>query len=114
MTPSARRAVPRLGAWLFALALNAALAASPIGPSAAAAALAEELLEVGLNGDQLPEAMIFLRDARGRLLIGAADLRRLRLRSPAVAALVQGGESYYLLEALAGLRLQEDAAQQRV
>jgi len=72
----------------------------------------EVWLAVRINQQQPADTVLLLRHSDGRLLAGAKDLRRWRLRLPDVAPLAHDGEDYYPLAALAGLSYRLDESTQ--
>src|SRR5512135_1648226 len=75
---------------------------------------AETVVELTLNDDPAHVTLIVRRDADGTLLLRAADLPALRLRTPARGALQVDGERYYRFGAETGARVAFDEATQSV
>ncbi|HEX9206609.1 MAG TPA: fimbria/pilus outer membrane usher protein [Steroidobacteraceae bacterium] len=58
---------------------------------------AEAIVEVTINDQDAPVTLLVRRDVDGTLLVRAADLAALRLRTPARGAMQVNGERYYRL-----------------
>jgi outer membrane usher protein len=76
------------GAPAFAAQGPASLAADPF---------AEAVVELHINDQPTPTTLVVRRDADGTLLIQAADLQALRLKTPQRGAVQVNGERYYRL-----------------
>jgi outer membrane usher protein len=72
----------------------------------------ETLLLVDINGQRLGVTAIFLQDRFGMLYASVEDLARWRFRVPSVQPVVQSGQRYVSLDAVAGLRYLVDEATQ--
>ena len=101
------------GAELLAalLAAPAAVAAVPSPAQFSPAELEEALLSVSVNGAPEGEPVLLLKGPGGRFYATAADLAawRLAARGP---TFTRGGERYYLLNAIPGLKLEYSQAHQ--
>ncbi len=93
-----------------ALALAAMAAAPQPGPEA----FTEAVLQVTINGEQLPTALVVRRDSDGTLLVKADDLKALRLKTPVSGALLVNGQRYYRIGREIGATVVFDAATQSV
>lgn len=96
----------------LALLIAAESNAANVTTKIAAAYPQELLLAVAINGHDLAESALILRGTDGRLLARGEDLLRWRLRVPADGAVSFDGESFYGLDALAGLSYQVDESKQ--
>lgn len=94
----------------IALALAAAVAPAHPGPEA----FAEAVLQVTINGEQLPTALVVRRDSDGTLLVKASDLKALRLRTPVSGAMLVNGQRYYRIGRELGATVTFDDATQSV
>jgi outer membrane usher protein len=94
----------------IALALAGTGALAQPGPDT----FAESVLQVTLNGEQQPTALVVRRDSDGTLLIKASDLKALRIRTPASGAMLVNGERYYRVGAEFGATVTFDDATQSV
>ena len=101
----------RIGALIF-LILAAALV--PAAELPQAAAYEELVLEVRVNGQDLNEMLVVLRDESGGYWLDAADFARLRLNPPIATAHEQGQRRYLPLSALRGAQLSVDASLSRL
>jgi outer membrane usher protein len=91
----------------LALRLSKSLSAPALtGP------VAELLLQVDVNQQNLADTVIVLRTADGKLLVGGEDLERWRLRKPDVPPYEHAGSAYYPLSALPGATYTLDEAKQ--
>ena len=72
---------------------------------------ADEVFMAVLINEQTQGTVVILR-SDGRLFAGAQDLRRWRLRLPNTAPLIQYGEDFFALDALAGLSYRFDESSQ--
>lgn len=93
------------------LALVHAAAFADAG-AAGAPALEEALLDVSVNGVPSGEPLLLARGPDGRLYATAAAFGRWRLRLPAAAPVLHGGEAWYPLDAVPGLRAVLNSAAQ--
>ena len=93
-----------------ALALAGAVLSAQAGPEA----FTESVLQVTLNGEQLPTALVVRRDSDGTLLVKASDLKALRLRTPISGAMLVNGQRYYRIGAEMGATVVYDDAAQSV
>ncbi len=86
-----------IAATLLLAAGAPALAAQ--GPEAIAAPepFAEAIVELHLNEQTVPTTLVVRRDVDGTLLLRAADLPALRLKTPSRGARLVNGERYYRL-----------------
>lgn len=75
-------------------------------------AIERMLAEVQLNGRQLPEPVILLKDKNGRLYVREAVLRDWRLSLPTASPVRFEGESYYRIDGMSSLRLRFSPADQ--
>jgi outer membrane usher protein len=89
----------------------------PIPPTPVAAppqdtsdALTEAWFEVHVNGTS-KDTVLVLQDARGNVLVRAADLERWRIPAGDVAAVTHGVDDYLPLSAIAGLTYRIDPSQ---
>ncbi len=96
----------KLGALIF-LILAAAFSHAAELPQATA--YEELVLEVRVNGQDLNEMLVVLRDESGGYWLDAADFARLRLNPPSAPAHEQGQRRYLPLSALRGAQLSVDA-----
>lgn len=78
------------------------------------AAYSEALLGVYMNGEDLGQNVMVIREAGGRVFARAEDLRRWRLPVPELAARRYGNADHYPLDAIAGLRYRIDETTQTV
>ena len=101
----------RLGALIY-LILAAAFAQS--AELSQATAYEELVLEVRVNGQDLNEMLVVLRDESGGYWLDAADFARLRLNPPLAPAHEQGQRRYLPLSALRGAQLSVDASLSRL
>jgi outer membrane usher protein len=95
------------GALLLAASVPVAAASGPemLGKIAAEPStepFAEAVVELQINDQSVPTTLIVRRDTDGTILLRAADLPDLRLRTPARGAVVVNGERYYRLGAELG------------
>ena len=90
-----RRLRPAIVATLLLAACATAHAAQ--GPESAADPFAEAIVELRINDQQTPTALVVRRDADGTILLRAADLPGLRLKTPGRGAVVVNGERFYRL-----------------
>jgi outer membrane usher protein len=97
----------------LSLAIALALAAPLVDAADGAAAFSESVVEFTVNGQPAITTLVVRRDADGTLLLRAADLETLRLKQPALGALLVNGERYYRLGAEIGARVNFDATTQR-
>jgi outer membrane usher protein len=81
-------------------------------PPAPSGAPQEALLLVDVNKQGLNETVLFLRDASGRVYVAEQDLKRWRLSAPEVPPVTHRGVQYYPLQALRGLALKLNEAEQ--
>jgi outer membrane usher protein len=74
-------------------------AAAPAGAAAGSGLepFAESIVELRVNDQPEPQTLVVRRDADGTLLVRAADLAALRLRTPTRGAVNVNGERYYRL-----------------
>jgi outer membrane usher protein len=85
-----------IAATLLLAAGSRALAAQ--GPeSVTAEPFAEAVVELQINDQPAPATLVVRRDADGTMLVRAADLETLRLRTPTRGAVQVNGERYYRL-----------------
>lgn len=75
----------------IALVLTGAIAYAQQVPEA----FSESVLQVTINGEQLPTALVVRRDSDGTLLVKASDLKALRLKTPLSGAMTVNGQRYY-------------------
>jgi outer membrane usher protein len=94
----------------IALALAGAVASAQQGPEA----FAESVVEVTINGEHLPSALLVRRDSDGTLLVRASDLKSLRLKTPPVGAMLVNGQRYYRIGKEIGATVTFDEATQSV
>jgi outer membrane usher protein len=94
----------------IALALAGDVASAQQGP----AAFAESVLEVTINGEHLPGALLVRRDTDGALLVRASDLKALRLKTPPIGAMLVNGQRYYRIGREIGATVTFDDATQSV
>lgn len=73
---------------------------------------AEAIVELTINQQDTPVTLLVRRDVEGTLLLRAADLAPLRLRTPARGAVQVNGERYYRLGAEVGAVVVFDEATQ--
>jgi outer membrane usher protein len=92
-------------------ALTLAMSKS-LGAPAFTGPVAELLLQVDVNRQNLADTVIVLRSADGGLLVGGEDLERWRLRKPDVPPYEHAGSAYYPLNALPGATYKLDEAKQ--
>jgi outer membrane usher protein len=93
-----------------ALALAGAMLSAHAGPEA----FTESVLQVTINGEQLPTALVVRRDSDGTLLVKASDLKALRLKTPLTGALTVNGQRYYRIGGEIGATVNFDDATQSV
>lgn len=93
-----------------ALALAGAFAFAEQGPEA----FTESVLQVTLNGEQVPTALVVRRDSDGALLVKASDLKALRLKTPLAGAMLVNGQRYYRIGRELGATVVFDDAAQSV
>lgn len=97
----------RLLALLLPFVAPAAVAAAEQArPGDHAGNVQESLLSVSVNGSPAGEPVVVLRGPSGAVYASAEQLSMWRLMTPRAAALRRGGTVYYLLNGLAGLRLE--------
>lgn len=100
------------------LAAAVALALSLAGPAAHAAggpdAFVESIVEVRVNDEAAPQPLVVRRDADGTLLLKAADLQALRIKTPARGLLLVNGERFYRIGPEIGAQVAFDDATQTV
>jgi outer membrane usher protein len=92
----------------ISLALAAPFAAAGVGPDA----FTESVVEFTVNGQPGLTTLVVRRDADGTLLLRAADLATLRLKTPTRGALLVNGERYYRLGSELGAQVNFDPATQ--
>lgn len=109
MTPVRRRTRPAL-AVVAALALAGTAGAAQPWP----APYEESVVDVTVNGEALPAALVVRRDVDGTLLLRAADLATLRLRTPSTGGIQVNGERYYRIGREIGATVTFDEATQSV
>ncbi len=93
-----------------ALALAGAMLSAQAGPEA----FTESVLQVTINGEQLPTALVVRRDSDGTLLIKASDLKALRLKTPLTGAMLVNGQRYFRIGGEIGATVNFDDATQSV
>ena len=98
----------------IAIALALAGAAGAASAQQAAEPFAESVLQVTINGEHLPSALLVRRDADGTLLVKASDLKALRLKTPATGAMLVNGQRYYRIGREIGANVTFDDATQSV
>ena len=98
----------------IAIALALAGAAGAASAQQAAEPFAESVLQVTINGEHLPGALLVRRDADGTLLVKASDLKALRLKTPATGAMLVNGQRYYRIGKDIGANVTFDDATQSV
>mgnify|MGYP005605711243 FL=1 len=76
----------------IAIALALAGATGVASAQQAAEPFAESVLQVTINGEHLPGALLVRRDADGTLLVKASDLKALRLKTPTTGAMLVNGQ----------------------
>lgn len=90
--------------WATAVAACTMLSTRVVVSLAAADSVTEELwLAAELNGQQLDEVALYLRDPQGRVLAPLAQLKAWRLRTPRQNEVSYQNETYVPLDALTGL-----------
>jgi outer membrane usher protein len=94
----------------LALAAQEAGAAGPAVPDA----FAEAVLQVTINGEQVPTALVVRRDSDGALLVKAGDLKTLRLKTPLSGGMLVNGQRYYRIGKEIGATVSFDDASQSV
>jgi outer membrane usher protein len=88
---------------------------SPAPPVAGAPRNLQELLvEADVNQQGLRDSILVLRDATGRFLFAADDLKRWRVRRPGVAPVQSGGMDFYPLAAIPDAKAAFDPAKQTI
>jgi outer membrane usher protein len=93
-----------------ALALAGVILSAQAGPEA----FTESVLQVTVNGEQLPTALVVRRDSDGTLLVKASDLKALRLKTPISGAMLVNGQRYYRIGPELGATVVYDDAAQSV
>ncbi len=101
----------RIGALIF-LILASVFARTAELPQASA--YEELVLEVRVNGQDLNEMLVVLRDESGGYWLDAADFARLRLNPPPASTHEQGQRRYLPLAELRGAQLSVDLSQSRL
>lgn len=96
----------------LSLAISLALATPLAHAADSPDAFLESVVEFTVNGQPAITTLVVRRDADGALLLRAADLATLRLKTPARGVLLVNGERYYRLGAEMGARVNFDAATQ--
>jgi len=100
---------------LLPLAVSLALASAAAGTAGAdPQAFEPSVVELQLNDQPDGHSLIVLRDTDGTLLVRAADLPALRLRTPARGVLTVDGERYVRFGREMNARVRFDEAAQRV
>jgi outer membrane usher protein len=72
----------------------------------------ENLLLVDVNDQHINQTVLVLLDSKGNPWIAAADLARWRLKLPDVAPHTYGGQPYFPLSAIPGVKFRIDSASQ--
>ena len=91
-----------------------AFAGVVLGAHAGPEAFTESVLQVTINGERVPTALVVRRDSDGTLLVKDADLKVLRLKTPLVGAMLVNGQRYYRIGAENGATVTFDDATQSV
>ncbi len=99
-----------IAATLWLAAVASAHAAQPV--QGTVEPFAEAIVELTINQQDTPVTLLVRRDADGTLLVRAADLAALRLRTPARGAVQVNGERYYRIGAELGAVVAFDEATQ--
>jgi len=98
----------------IAIALALAGATGAASAQQAAEPFAESVLQVTINGEHLPSALLVRRDADGTLLVKASDLKALRLKTPTTGAMLVNGQRYYRIGKEVGAMVTFDDTTQSV
>jgi len=74
----------------------------------------QSIAEITVNGQANGPTLIVRRDPDGALLLSESDLAQLRLRAPAVGAVVIDGQRYYRVDGALGAGVETDDATQSI